>query len=430
LIGAARTTVIHEESAVEGSIYLAGVELDMLGQLGKDLHFAGLSARVAETADFAHDHGGIISASLSTVVDDGAVVPGSVITFAYQLVINGDVGGEISFSGSALTITGTVDDSVFASVGGVDGGGASAQIESLLIPFRLDVELRNGGLRVMDDGFISGVLDYQGPTRGLVEPQQVGGSIVYEDTGPSLADQVQPSRRTFERYLDAVVNEFVALGLIGVVLILLAPTQIQAPLRDLQIRPISTLGIGMLSFILSFPIVLIIVLVSVLVILLLSLLPLQNVIIFGGVVLGLANVGLASVFYFTAIYIARIVVALAIGRFLVHLFADDDPSELRWRLVSLAVGILLVALAGAVPVFGTVFNALILFLGLGAILNQLRVQFQRYRESNQPAPPRRTQETVKVFPYTPEEPLVTEETLKGLGMENLPDGFEWWRDDE
>lgn len=444
IIGAANLAVISGE--IGGSIYLVGGELDLFGTVGKDVHFVGVVLRLEETARFEHERGGVLSGNLSNTITPGAVVPGTVTNLGYQLVINGEVGG-VTFWGSALNIDGSVNGDVTATVGSADSDGSSSQIETLLLPFPFTVTLVDPGFVLGEDGFIRGTLDYSGTTRGIEDGQV--GEVIFRSTTIEpivIGAPVEESARSLQIYAGNILSEFATLGLIGGFFLIIAPGPMQAPLRSLQTRPLSTLGVGLLSFILSFPIVLIIALFSLFIVFVLSLLPLDSFVLFGGVVLGLANIGGASIFYFTAIYVARIIFAFALGRLIVHLLLNDDGS-LRFQLISLLLGIFIVAFIGAIPVIGPGFNALALFLGLGAILTVLQNAINRFRavglsvsaiangyssaaKERLPLLPARTGRTEDDDMPDFAAPVIEDRSPDEIGLDDLPEGFDWWGEDD
>jgi hypothetical protein len=433
LIGLARTVMIEGE--IGGSVYVIGGELELTGTLGKDLHFIGLILSVEHGSYFVDERGSILTANLSHSIEPGVVVPGSVLNAGYQLLVKGEIGQEVNFWGSALNIAGRVGGDVTAAVGSSDADGASSQIETLLLPFPFQVTLVDPGLVLLEEATIDGTLEYTGQSVGFLEGS-VGREIIFQSTAIEpimLGAPVEESARSLQLYGGQVLQEVLTLGLIGVALLLVAPRQMQAPLRSLQTRPLSTLGMGMISFVLSFPIVLIFAVLSLLIVFILSLLPMHTFVIFGGVVLGLVNIGWASVFYFTAIYIARLIFALAVGRLVVYVLFDGDGS-LRYQLASLGIGVLILGVLGSIPVVGWGFNALALFLGLGAILTVLQTQFHRFRASGEAGTPS-PGEQVPLLPYfagdgqqftTP----VIEDAPPEVGLDDLPDGFDWWGEDD
>lgn len=421
VMGAARTVIVRGE--VTGSLYVVAVEMRLDGgSIGKDVHFGGLLQSVSRETTFQHEAGGVLGLNLSTTIEPGTRIPGSINQVGYQLVMDGTVEREISFWGAALHIGGTVGQGVTATVGDSESQGAASQIETLLIPFRFDeVALVDPGLRVNDDAQVDGILRYTAPTPGEINGRVE--EVAYEPIEEPLAvtTQVEQSARSLQRYFEEVFREFLTLGLIGVLFLLIFPNRSQSAFRAIQSRPISTFGVGLLSFILSFPIVLIVALASLIIVIVLSLLPVQSFAIFGGIALGLANIGGASVFYFMAIYVARMVVALAIGRALLPRFLEDDNSW-RFRFLSLGLGVLILAIFVSIPVIGLGLNALALFLGLGAILSVLRRQIERFATSNRPQV-----ELPSLPDYTP--PLLPEGSRSTKhGTQNLPEGFNWWRE--
>lgn len=435
ILGAARSATIT--GTVDGSLYLLGGELNLSGTLGKDLHFGGIALSVNDTADFETTNSGIVSANLSNTIAENATVPGNIINLGYQLIIEGVVAGQVNFWGSALHINGQVGDDVTASVGNAESDGASSQIQTLLIPFPFEVNLVDPGLVLGENGYIDGQLEYTGPTRGQFRRNQLAETPIFNQTGVAIFNPNEPtSTENIERYLRRVLYEFISLAFVGLVFMLAIPRQMQSPLRYIKSRPVSTLGVGMLSFILSFPIVLIMALLSVFVVVILSLLPIDTVVIFGGMVLGLANIGAASIFYFTAIYVARMIVALAVGRFIVRRTNQWDDG---WRGLglSLLIGTLILSFFTTIPVPAVSWgvNAFTAFLGLGAILTILRVKIAAFLAST-PAEPTPAYEEASAttistaLPYLPDDmqdyanPIIDQED--GPGMRNLPEGFDWW----
>ncbi len=436
IIGAATIATIGETGTVTGSIYLLAGQLDVYGNIGKDLHFAGVVLRVHETVRFSTQNGDLISLGLSTVIFPEATVPGNVTNLGYQLIIDGQIGNEVNFWGSALTIGGEIGGNVYASVGDSQSAGAS-QLETLLIPFTLDVELLNPGLIVIGEGHIGGELEYTGMEEGRIDGT-IDGETVYTpiSVGPvqlNLGEE-EVTGRQLNLYLSQVIREFTTLGVIGLVGLLLAPRLLQMPIPNLQQRPVSSLSIGLLSFILSFPIVLIIVILSFLVIFTLSLLRLDGVAAAGGIVLGLVSIGGSSLFYFIAIFIARVIVSLALGRMVVRMVAGDNGSQ-RILLLRLGVGVLILAIIGSLPAIGWVFNAVALFIGLGALLAVLQTQIRTVRETVTPVPARKPHHPIPQLPRHPQEaqqlppPIIDSRPLP-RGMDNLPEGFELWDEDE
>lgn len=428
VIGVATTAIISSSATIDGDLYLLAGQLDVHGTVGHGVHFAGAVLRMHETTRFVDEHSNLISLSLSTRLFEDMVFPGTIVNWGYQLILDGQVGDEVNFWGSALHIGGQVTDDVFASVGDPQSTGVS-QIETLFIPFALDVELVNPGLIMGENARITGDLVYTGVSVGDIEGT-VEGEIDYT---PASLGPVQIETGSLSLYLAQVVREFTTLAIIGLFLLFFAPRAIHKPLHHLQTRPISSTSVGLLSFILSFPVIMMVFVLSLLVLGILSLLRLDGVFIPTLVVLGFVNVGGTALFYFIAIFVARVIVCIVLGRWMLRMTIGDGDSP-RLLYMGMVVGVLVLSLLASLPVIGWVVNAVALFLGLGTLLSVFLNQLQTFRQQAQTAPPARYPRYVPERPPLPDHPEearripppIIDSSPSPPGADNLPEGFDWW----
>lgn len=457
VFGATIRTVINGQ--VDGSLYMLGGQLDIYGTIEKDIHYAGAVLRVnpvrleeANTvivddevdSPVIHTTQSIKALTLSTTLSSTTLVEDGVINVGYQLIMNGDIASEVSFWGSTFVLNGLIDGNVYAVVG--DPESDSSQIETLLLPLNFDLSLLNPGLIVSTDSEITGLLSYRGPTEGHIEGvlAQAPNYVAPDTTVLTLA---QPNFLIL--YFEALGREFSTLAIIGLIILFFANNFLQAPVANLRSRPFASLGVGLLGFLLSFPIVLIILVLSLSLLGFLFVIGFRGVVIAIALVLGLVNVGGASIFYFVAIFVTRALVGLAIGRLTLRLvFNRQDVDEHRWlQYLALILGVFIIAMMISLPIIGIILNATTLFLGLGAILNVVLTQLSRFRN---------TSPTPRPAWYTPTPAIVRERRFNGNlqqasvpdlppmptsmlagqpseepadapkpGTENLPDGFDW-----
>lgn len=432
LLGMATNAVVNGQ--VDGNIYMISGQLDVRGTVGDDLHFGGLVLRVHDSAVFSDPHAGLISASLSTTLFPETELSGSIVAVGYQLVLQGRVDDEVDFWGSSLLIGGDVAGDINAQVG--DAGADVSQLETLLIPVPVDLTLVRPGLRIGENAHVSGKLTYAGPSEaeilGRLDQPPTYNAIVVQPDFSQLTLGEEDRFRGLGLYLSQVVREFLSLGLIGVVALLLAPRTIQAPLRNIQVRPLPCLGVGLLAFIISFVAVPFVVLLTVLLIVIVSLLQLNELTFAVAAILAVADTGIASVLFFIVLFVSRVIFSLAVGKLLTRVVIADDGS-LRRNLISLALGALIMALLNSIPTVGWIINALMLFIGLGAILLIVQTRAEAAREAaptkryisvQAPPLPRRSDSDRLLAPPPP--PIDT--TSEPIGMDNLPDGFHWWDD--
>jgi cytoskeletal protein CcmA (bactofilin family) len=430
LFGAATKSELNGE--VFGDVYLLSGQLDVNGQIGGSLHFSGGVLRLQTTAAFTGANSHLVSASLSTTLSNGVNIPDSVTAVGYQLILDGDVGREVNFWGSALLLGGDVGGDLTATVGDPQSTGIS-QLQTLLIPFSWDVQLIQPGLVVSENATIEGSLRYSGPVEGAINGTVEGASsFIQVNTQPDLTQIIaeeQGAQRGLSIYLSQFSREFINLAIVGVIGLLLMPRPLQQPIRNIYYRPLPSIGVGLLTFIVAFPatfIALMLILILVGILLLVQLDGLLLGLMAGGAI-GLL-IGLSLLFFFVAIFISRVIVCLWLGRALVRGFLGDDGS-MRLTFISLLVGVVLLALLSPLPVIGWVVNALALFLGLGAIVITLQGQLRVYRDvpplvTHHPGmpilPPRDSARNVP--------PPILDDRVYAPGMDNLPEGFTFWED--
>jgi hypothetical protein len=362
----------------------------------------------------------VLTLSLSTEIND-ARIPGSLTSASYQLVLDAPVEREVTFWGSALTISGTVNGDVTATVGNPASTGVT-ELRTLFGFLPFPVELINPGLRVTETGMINGQLRYSGPVEGEIAvtlPRPPEYTPVTTQT-----DLISPEKSFVESlrdYLAQAVREIVSLALVGIVGLLVIPRTLQAPIYSLRVRPLPSLGVGLLMFIISFPVFFIVVpLIGGVLVLLLLLLQLGDLALIAGAIVLVLDLGGAGVFYFVAIFISRVIVCIALGRFFVRLLFGDRPERVM-TFVSLLLGIVFLALIASIPYIGFVINSLAAFFGLGAMLTLIQREIDLAREAVAIPEPLHPDQARQLPP-----PVIDDKPL-GPGMDNLPEGFQWWK---
>ena len=467
IFGAAVHILIN--GSVNGNLYLVGGQMDIYGDISKDIHYAGAVLRFNPAIDTENANSdnplplnsndeetvlatrSIKALTLSTTLYDNTMIDDGLINAGYQLIINGDIDDEVNFWGSTFIVNGTINGNVFAIVG--DPESDSSQIETLLLllPLELDLQLINPGLILGSTGEINGLLSYRGPVEGVIN-----GTLSTEPNyvPPDVVQLTLDEPGFITGYLEATGSDFSTLLIIGILILFFASRFLQAPVANLRTRPFASLGVGLLGFLLSFPIVLIFIILSLSLLGFLFIIGFRGVVLAIAVVLGLVNVGGVSIFYFVAIYVTRALVGLAIGRLILRVvFNRNDVDERRaLQYLALAIGVLLIAAAISLPIIGIIVNALALFLGLGAILIVVLAQFERSGNVSPTATPAWYSPSPAVIREhrlradTPQATTVAQSmalastqsvTMPGMppaetqdkqpppGTENLPEGFDW-----
>ncbi len=429
---------------VGGDVYILATRLDLHGELAKDLHFAGGVLEIHEGARWQDERAAILAATLHTRLRTDARLPGDYLGIGYQLLLDGVVGGAVEYLGSRLALGGVVAGDVRATVGDSATTGIS-QLQPLLniLPLPLEVELLPPGLTLAEGASVAGDLRYKAPRPAELRGS-VGGRVFHDQAPASATSVVRPGG--WQRYWRNTLREFVVLAAITSCALLLAGRPLHDSLRHISQRPLPSFGVGLLTFILSFPIALLVALVSGLLLLPLNWLG-SDLLLYGALLVGMVDFGLGSLFYFGAIFLSRVVAAVALGRWLYRRGAmRATASRLQGAnaqrggnggylaggvgYLAALLGCAVLALLSSLPYAGWMLNAFAAFFGLGAIVSSLR---QRLRVLRLPPPPPSRYETTNAIPGQgeappPPPPIAAESWRAQPGMTNLPPGFRWWEE--
>lgn len=404
IVGAAVSADLNGE--VDGSLYLLGGRVNIRGSIGQDIHFAGPVIYLRASSQLTGAQSDIYSLSLTTRIE--SPVPGSVTGAGYELYIGAPVGGSIYFSGTSLTINAPVEGNVEASVGSATD--TTQQLRSVTQWFESGLALGTPGLTITEFGIIHGDLNYSSPEVATIDGRVHGAlSFVLSVAQPTL-DPEGDLGTTISRYVEAVLRDFIATMIVGVLFVVFAPRSLVPSIQLLYWKFFPSFAVGLFTFVLAFPAFLLAAIIGVGVIFLISLLGFTDFTITATFVIALAIVAIAALFFITAVLVSRVVISAAVGRPLLRRFKRRFNGRLE-LLVSLAIGALLTACLSVAPVIGILFTAIFTFVGLGAIVLSLQ-------------PSRRTREETPLPQPAPAAPPLL--LPRGPGTDNLPEGFSWW----
>jgi hypothetical protein len=196
-----------------------------------------------------------------------------------------------------------------------------------------------------------------------------GGSVTGTERVNIQQPEAAPEPTLADRAVD-VLRRYVSVLVIGVLLLWLLPRVLRGAAEVARGRALLSLGVGILGFIAVIVVVVLVVLVTVLVAIVLGLLGLGS--LTGVTVVGGLLVAAVIVFLFVlaGVFAAPATVGLALGRLLLRTGGRSFGS---W-LGALALGVLVVVLVESIPVAGGFLEALVVLLGLGALLLTARAR--------------------------------------------------------
>jgi cytoskeletal protein CcmA (bactofilin family) len=329
--------------------------------------------------------GGKVRAGREVTIPAGQTVQGDLVASAGTVRVDGRVDGDLVASGGQVIVAGTVTGDVLAAAGRTTISGevegdarvASGQAriqgrvgEDMLLAAgqasvasgaQIGGDLIFGAGRMQMDGAVAGSV--LGSTGSYTQGGSVGGSERVnlgqpeEERQPTLAD----------RTLDAL-RRYVSILVVGVLLLWLLPRMFRGAAEVARGRPLVGFGVGVLGFIGVIVALVLVILATVLVAVVLGLLglgSLTGVAVYGGILVAAIIV---FGFVMAVAFAAQATVGLALGRLLVR----SDGRSFLGGLGALALGVLVVVLVASIPVAGGWLEALLVLLGLGALLLRVR----------------------------------------------------------
>lgn len=338
LIASGQEIIVN--GTVEGSLLFGGQLLELNGDVEGSVYGGGYALTIGPEANVGRN---AYFGGFSLVAESGSVIARDLYAGDYQTLLRGEIGQDVVVGGSALEIDGTVGGNVRGEVS--ESGGPA--------PFMPNFP-----------GAVSAV----SPGLRIAESADIGGSVnVVRTAAPSGEGQQAPQRSPAATLFRERAGEFIALLIVGGLLLRFWPGMVQAASAKVREKPLPSFGWGFLVTVIFF------VAVPIAIIILVVLAILGNLVTFGsllGDILGVggATLGFAiSVFAFTLAVVSKIIVAYLGGRFILARVAPQmEPGGWTdfWMLV---LGVLIYEILRAIPVAGWLIGVVVTLAGLGAI---------------------------------------------------------------
>jgi cytoskeletal protein CcmA (bactofilin family) len=362
------------DGTVEGDLIAAGQSVEIGGEVDDDARVAGQALLLDEGAVVGDD---LIAAAYSLENEPESNVGGTLWYAGYQALLAGNVGEDLVGAVNALTLGGEIDGDVDADVDGEDGEmgpPAFAPVAQVPIP---TVE---PGLTLTDSAVVRGNLTYQSSTEAQIDSgAQIEGDVVREER--PVEEDEEAARNPVAEAMLATLRSFVALVLVGLLLVWLAPEWIRRRAYTVLDRPLASLGWGLLGLVAFLILGVVILLATILLAIVFGLLTLGGLVALI-VVLGLlAEAALVLAFWVSTNYLAQIVVSFLAG---VLLLEAVGSGRGRGRILPLVVGVILYVLLRAIPVLGALVGLVVVLFGLGALSRWFWTKLRRSRATSPP----------------------------------------------
>ncbi|MBI4037951.1 hypothetical protein HY382_02820 [Candidatus Curtissbacteria bacterium] len=309
---------------VNGDAYVGGGKVLVEGNIMGDLFVAGGSVQVRGR------------------IDEDVRVAGGDVT------ISGDVGGNITALGGSIEISDSarINGSLTSAGGSINnfaeiGRGATIAGGDVTIGNKINGNFTSavGNLTLTPKAEIMGNLNYLSDGEARIrEGAKVSGKITHNLPQKPQKDVKSVARKANNGF--RFVSFLVSL-LVGFIILKFAPNITQRTQTYILKKPLSTLGIAILSL-LATPFVIILFLVT---------------------IIGIPLAVLLILFVIIDLYLAKIFVALAVGTKIL-----DMTKSVNNRFLALLTGLVIYLILGFIPLIGPIVMILTVILGFGAIL--------------------------------------------------------------
>jgi cytoskeletal protein CcmA (bactofilin family) len=337
--------------------------------------------------------GGKLRGGQEVVIPAGETVAGDLYASAGTVRVDGRVDGDLVASGGQVTVAGTVTGDLLAAGGNVTVSGevggdarvAGGQVtvrgrgrvgEDLLVGAgqatvdqgaRVGGDLIFGAGRMTMDGAVAGSV--LGSTGNYTRGGTVSGS-------ERVSVQERPRRPTVADRVVGGVRRYVSVLLVGALLLWLLPRLLRGAAEAVRGRPLVSFGVGILALLAAVVALVLVIVLTVLVAIVLGLLglgSLTGVAVFAGTLA-------AALLVFALVVAVGFGAQAAVGLALGGLVLRGDLRSGGRAVAALALGVLVVVLVSVIPVVGGALHALIVLLGLGAlVLRRGRQHAEPYR---------------------------------------------------
>ena len=346
------------DGRVGGSAFLSGFTMSVAGDIEGSLYSGAYSLVIERGADIGRN---VYFGGFSLSIEDDSSVGRSVYTGTYQTVIDGDVEGDVNASASALIISGSVGGDVTGEVSTADGG-----VSTAFPGFPGSVPILSPGLDISDSADIGGDVDVQVSDTDRPEP----GRFI---------------RRFVSRTVRDRLGEFLAVLMVGGLLLWLWPVAMLLPEEEARDKPLPSAGWGCVSVIAIYVLLPIAAVLVFVVALLGGLVTLGQ--LFGDI-LGIGGSTLALIFLiftFVLSIVTKAIVAFLGGRWILDRLMSDFSGSSWANFGALALGMFIYEILRVIPFLGWLLSVVVTIIGLGAIAIVLRNRYMPPKAASEAA---------------------------------------------
>jgi cytoskeletal protein CcmA (bactofilin family) len=370
LYAVAQEIVIN--GTVEGNVLCGAQFITVNGTVADNVFAGGMSLSLGPAASVGHN---VLFGGFGLEAEPGSRIGHDVLMGGYQAQLSGEIAQDLRAGLGALELNGKVGRDVEVEVGAAEEGPSP----TAFFP-AMPIEMLPLGLRIADSASIGGELTYTSESEGqIASGAQIRGGVAHQTPPPEdrgRRDTVNVLGMGIVAWVARVIGTFIALLIVGALVLWLLPEAIHRVTDVLQAQPWPSLGWGCLTEIVVFVGVPLAVAVVIVVALISGAVTLGQL---AGTVmsLGLTAVSLLTAsFSLVAVYVTKVVVAFLVGRLILKQVQPSWAERWFWPLL---LGVILFVILRAIPFVGALISFAVTLIGLGAIVLGLRDYWRQRR---------------------------------------------------
>ncbi len=314
---------------ISGDAVVAGGDLFIGHHVKGDVMLAGGSVHIrGDIEDDVRTAGGDIT--IDANIGDDLIASGGRINVS----AGSSIGGDAWLAGGDVFVSGTVNKDLVIGAGNIRLSGI----------VHGDVRLEGGQIQILEGAVINGTLHYRSPNEANIDSAaKISGKISYEQI------EWDHSQRGA-----GIFFFFITMTIASIVLFKLFPGFTMSAVARITSDPLKSLGAGLLILIIA----------PVLAVLLISIVL--------GIWLGMSILAL----YFVTLLLGFLVACFFVGNWGAKRLHKDVSTTGR-RLLSVSIAILFLTLIKLIPMIGGLLLFVLLLLGLGAVILQLKDSYSQ-----------------------------------------------------
>jgi cytoskeletal protein CcmA (bactofilin family) len=361
VVAAASQVLIAPTGVVEGDLLAAGQSVVVKGTVNDDVRGAAFTVQVATGG---HVGGDLVGVGYDVSAAEGSSIDGDALGAGYQGLFDGEVAKDVTFYGSGFELNGTVGGDVEAHVDAATSGGPTP----FMFPMPVSPpRMIQPGLSIAEGSRIEGDLKHVSPQAVTIPQDVVSGETTFEmrDVGEDEEpDQPPTASDRAVGWMWTVLKDFVALLVVGALVILAWPRLSAALTGHLADKPMPSLGWGCLSIVLA---AVFAVALPAMALILAAFLNLINVgpLVKPVLAVGILSFALLTIGTYLLSWLGTVVVGNWTGRSLLSRVA---PTAGTGRFAPLVLGLAIVAIVTNLPYIGFPMTVIVVSLGLGALV--------------------------------------------------------------